>query len=818
MVSIMAMAAAGKAPNDTGAKKVPAKPLMVQQKIMMIIGVFFILLFLAFLSVGVLINSQLKGVSHVVVPISTAAPLISARVVAQAPLIYQNASSILPYALVGYNATNASYVSLSTVYYQTPPPVNVYVLNWSNECISCGTSVPDVVSSLQANLTTYSILNNTNKLHVISPSNVSSLPAGSVLVVLNGLLPDFFLKPVSGTGKNPVTLLQSLLNNGDTIIYVGRDFSRLVSTQSVIIPNTNDTGVLVTSPISQSGSSGTFYFSNSQRTFVFAQNTSSSYGPIVYENTNPGTLLAFSNYLNSWSKPSQAGADIAQAIYLAFWVPKVAQGNIGIFPRTFSSSSGEYGIKMTPQSYSQSSLSYLNSLSGQIIITATNQNSGKTSYKIVNFKPQLLLNGSVSMPSSIYPGQYFNATMKINVPSAQLVEPHIDIFNSNMSYITSLPPTLTKYVTPPSYSFIKEIQFLLPPGSYIMQLNGLQNQHYATTYFSIGNITIQLTSQDVNASTFNFYFTSGGTPLNNITITTWLNGENPTNGTIVNGNLRYVLPKGVPVPKGNWTFSFSALSTNFAYYTKYTPVAISINPQYVEFIVALMIVILEVTLIKAPVRDEFYVDVPSLPPPVRTNIKVGANELVGVFDKLNIYYHWHFMPLSKSEIRFAISSNIRSNNMPVTLTYSNIEIILNNLVSSGMLISADDLYAPITWLDQSKHDIEYLATFKKLRVYLVSHMHIFSDLGKSDVADIMTTLHNEKAAIVIYSKTSKFVKRLPVQDGMKTYIAFLNSDKLEEFKQNLYSSTSAQDEELKMYLSIGRVVLIDADNPEGLLT
>jgi hypothetical protein len=174
------------------------------------------------------------------------------------------------------------------------------------------------------------------------------------------------------------------------------------------------------------------------------------------------------------------------------------------------------------------------------------------------------------------------------------------------------------------------------------------------------------------------------------------------------------------------------------------------------------------------------------------------------------------MPLSKSEFRLGISSNVRYNGIPIMLTYKNVEFILAGLISKGYLVSADELYAPKAWIEQSKHDIEYLATFKKLRLYLVSKGHIFTDMDRSDTADIVTTLHSEKANIVIYSKTSKF-KDIPVYNNVKTYLAFLNGDRLEEFKQKVYNSSNANAERLKIYMSIGNLVLVDADAPQQIL-
>ena len=87
-------------------------------------------------------------------------------------------------------------------------------------------------------------------------------------------------------------------------------------------------------------------------------------------------------------------------------------------------------------------------------------------------------------------------------------------------------------------------------------------------------------------------------------------------------------------------------------------------------------------------------------------------------------------------------------------------------------------------------------------------------MDASSSADIVATLHGEKKFIVIYSKTSKFVN-VPIYQGERTYIAFINSYALDDFVNALQSSNTVQAEQIKMYISIGVIRLVDADNPQG---
>jgi hypothetical protein len=67
--------------------------------------------------------------------------------------------------------------------------------------------------------------------------------------------------------------------------------------------------------------------------------------------------------------------------------------------------------------------------------------------------------------------------------------------------------------------------------------------------------------------------------------------------------------------------------------------------------------------------------------------------------------------------------------------------------------------------------------------------------------------------MVIYSQTSRF-KNIPIYPGSRTYLVFLNSDAMEEFKARLYSTSSENAEKLKMYISADYIRLVDADSIE----
>ncbi len=795
----------------------PKKGLL-QSKAIKLLLLFAIIIVAGIAVTSIYVTSTLSRLNTQQAQLLAVKPTASITLISQNLLSYNNGTQIVPFEYIGYNEKNVSQVSMVVSLYQSNPQIgHIYVLNWSDQCYRCG-NVNAVLSSLNKNLSKYGIQNSSQTVQEVSKNALPFLGRGSVLVILNGLLPDYMLNDYGGTST---TLIQYLLNNGVTILYAGGPFTTVVGSQNQPQPYSAQAlpYYLQTGQFPAPANRTSVFFDNAT---YYAFYSGRTYGSAVYTYAANASIVAFTRFPDQWKTPGELGYDLATAISLQFWNAPYAQGRAFFTPpQTSTSYANVIGVVLSPISPArktslQNTVPLLNSLYGKIATIISSQ-AGNTVYLNTYFTPRYSLNGTFAMPVSIQPAQQFNATIAIPISSAQVLEPHITILTSNLTTVTQYPPLFAKSVSPPNYTFIRQFAFTLGQGSYIALVQGSSNQQYAASYFQAPPITVSVSSVNVNASTIVFSVLAGQIPLSNVTAKVSYNGKYRQLINVSNGQISYTLPNSTSIPAGKLNFTIGMLFNNYSVQYVYTAPPVVLNKQYVEFIIALVVVILEISLVKAPTRDEFYIDVPSMPRPQSTKIKIKENELLGVFDKLNIYYKWRYMPLSKTEFRFGVSKYVHYNAMSVMMTYKNVERMLDSMVERGDLIAADDLYAPKAWIDQSKHDIEYLATFKKLRVYLVGKVDQFTDMDKSENADIVATMHNERAYIIIYSKTSKYQK-IPIARSGKTYLAFINSDKLDEFKKRLYDSTSRESEELKMYISSGTLQLMDSDAPEGLFT
>lgn len=759
----------------------------------------------------------LHSIITVTAPKPLGAPSISATLVSKSQLSYDSGRYIVPGLELGYATANLTSLYINATLFATRPPSRFFILNASSDCFNCA-QLQQTVGMIGQYLASYGLVRNSSAVQIINEQNLTDMPNSSMLIVLNGVLPQYMIQDVQNTST---PLIQYLLERGVDIIYVGRNFAN-VSNGRILIPVSPSQipQFLLWGSGSVSSQSIPYYF----RSGTFTLLDGKTYGPMSYINLpGNGSLLAFPNYLSSWPNASDAAQDIAKASLQLFWLPIYAQGSRSVLLPNSTSYSGKIGVVLSSlgSGFNAAEALSINSSYGRIVLY-NNANyspaAPKAAYTLLPYTQSFAApNGNMSLPASILPGSQLPVTFTIDTGSSTPVSvaPHITIYDVNMTPVQSI--ALSPFTEAGNFTQVETLPFDVPPGQYIAELQGFYDKLYVATLFNVPPISISLTGANYTSGRFSFLVTSAQAPLTGINYTININGLYKSSGTLTNGTIAYALPSGVPQQKGAISFNIGMLSQVFTYSTTNVAPTVSINSQYIELAIVAIFAIVIVTVVKAPNRDEFYIDIPQVEERNEMPIKIRASELVSAFDKQNIYYRWRYMPLSVEEVKRAIATNISINNIAVNLTYSNVEMLLIQLESAGYLISADGLYAPKGWVQQSGHDIEYLATFKKLRLYFVSNAYQFNDIDSSDSADIVATAHGERSYIVIYSRTSRFQK-VPIFQDAKTYLAFLNSARLDEFSRYLRSSMGPDVEEIKMYISAWQLTLIDSDSPGDILT
>jgi len=317
--------------------------------LLLAVAVILLLIFSLYLYVSSVMSSL-----HITPPPKFTGPMyISAYVNTTDVFTYNNSQQLVGYSLVDYKTENAIYANFSMNLYTLNPLLKIYFLNSTGECYEC-LSQQNLYENLTSELDYYDLLTNSSgRIQIVGIQNLSSVPPGSMIIVATGLMPVQMMQSSNGT-----MLIEALLSKGDTILYVGDNFSRIVGQNGVIFVNSLQTlgqlynDMLETTNFRQNNKYNPLNLSIPSPNFQFINGT--TYGPLVYINkynsfgygNHPvpfafnGTIVALPATPLSWSTPSSLALDIAKVINSQIWNPSIAFG----FTNVSSISNGTIGI------------------------------------------------------------------------------------------------------------------------------------------------------------------------------------------------------------------------------------------------------------------------------------------------------------------------------------------------------------------------------------------------------------------------------------------------------------------------------------------
>ena len=551
------------------------------------------------------------------------------------------------------------------------------------------------------------------------------------------------------------------------------------------------------------------YLTFNSPTFLF---TSGYVAPAsTYVNVFNGSVVALGNYPSKgWKNASALSRDIAALIDLHYWNDELASGSTGITAITNKSSSGQIALVTNTTQASLQALTNISLSSTYVLASAYFYNSaGQLKENNALFKLNGLENGYVdtvaAMPQTA--SEYISA-------GATNITNNFDSFHIYIYNLSYEEPVQYLFIglMKPNVTFIKPISFSLPGGYYIASLIDSNNDTYARAIFRIYGTNIT-TVQPFSFSnrTFTFSLHSGGYPLAGIPYSISLNGQYIQNGTVNNSIIKYSLPGGSVLSYGNETFTVKVLGATQTIIMPYTNNILNIPPFYIEFAIAIIAIIVLNKILVPPNIDRYYINVQEFRHTNRAKVKEPPETILKVFDQVNYYYHWRHMPLTAEEVKSGISGNVRYGNMPIAVTLQNTYTVLSRMMRKGLVVEAADYYAPKSWEETSKHDIEYLVIFRKLRDYSVANAMLFTDLDAYDNVDMMITNKGVQNYVYIYSRLSENQKlsNIPLSKNYKTFIVFLTDEDRLAFIDRLNISYGEESEILRMSIESLDIRLID---------
>ncbi len=749
-------------------------------------------------------------------------PIALSSILGQSTVLnYNNSLNPLFYSLLSYATTNGTNLNVSLQVYEKNPFGRIYLLNTTGFCVSCF-SGKAFQNSLFLDLQKYNLVRNASSFGLINVSQLYLVKPNSIIVVPSGLLPHALL---NGTGAG----IFALLNQGDTIIYVGQDFSKSVGSTGFLFINSQSTiSALAVNNLAtqQFLPQRSVNLSADQQsimpipsTLSFARPTfsliqGSFYQNVSYVNSGNGTVVAFENYpTSSWVSANSMASDVAKVINARLGIQKLAGSSVRV--NLLAKRNGTAGIfayipnLLFNRTFNLQLNQIINRSYSLLSVTANNSKNNVTQETAV--PNHYASKGFLNMPTMTGETEPTQIIFQANSSSRTLLL-HLNIYDSNLSYVDAIPVGFV----PTSTTLVKYYPFYLPSGNYIIELLDFNATQYAGALFNVASANITPTLLNFKNGTFAFSVYSDGYPVANTTYTININGDYNQTGRITNGTINYMLPRGTVINYGPEQFNFYFSNSKYSVSQNYSPIGPpSIPPIYIEFLIVIAVVVLLNLVLKPPNRDEYYIDVPEFPPAKKERVLVQSGDVLGVFDKVNYYHRWKYMPLNSDEIKRGISDNIRINSMPISVTVQNTNVLLSELAKNGEVVMMSGYYAPASWIEASKHSVDYLIVFRKLRDYCVSHAMLFTDLDSNANADMIVTKDSKQISIFIYTKSSA-MRKLTLSREAKIALVFLNDETMREFMDELYDSVGKEAEILKMGVEYSYVKLLDSDHLDQL--
>ena len=732
-------------------------------------------------------------------------------------LTYNYSNDLVGYAKVHYSESNASYSQLSLVIYPSNPSETVYLVNLEGYCVQCfiGSSL---FTDLNSSMNKYGLMLNKSSLKYIDINQLSLLPQHVTVIIPSGLIPNILLPNATYTERctNYANIsILTLLSRGDTIIYVGRNFTRSVSCSGQIAQNTNNEISTLTSLSNYTTNSSNVSYLNSTLFFsnaTFNLKSGRSFGPITSAQILNGTLVVLPNYPSvGWGdNSSKLASDLAAVMSSRFWLPPLAYGS-EILPNSNSNYTTIFTLNSTIK-YSTSVSTFVNGTHALLQLYLFNGNRFQVFG--IPFRYTFRQNGIISMPSVVGISQPAQISVQVlNATRNKTVITFVPILNQNLTAADNNPIHIGLTGATTLFTFSS---FYLPTGYYIAELMDQQGSTYSSALFHVENSTINATKLDFENATFLFSVLSNGQSLNGVGYQISINNAYNSSGVINGGVLRYTLPQGASLSYGNGTFMVGIMGSSYPIPYQYTsPNTFNIPPLYIAFaIAAIAIIILNRVLVPSNV-DDYYIDVPDIKPAKLEYAKESTDSILSVFDKINLFYRWVYMPLTAEEIKSGISTNIKYGSTRMTITLRNTYAILNTLVKNGDVQMADDYYAPTKWLRASGYTMAYLVIYRKLKDYCISNAMFMTEMGTSSKADVIVTNKGAQNYIKIYSADMK-IKDIDISQKIRTFIVFLEEEDRLSFMDRLYKSYNNNAEILKMAINYGNVKLIDSNNLDEL--
>ncbi|MFH2106073.1 MAG: hypothetical protein ABII22_02345 [Candidatus Micrarchaeota archaeon] len=587
-------------------------------------------------------------------------------------------------------------------------------------------------------------------MHVtkISIKDLHSMPAGAMIIVPSGQIPEEFLGD-SG-------LLKSLTSKGSVIIYIGNNFDQMLRTSSDgqgVVVKTPD--ALKTNSVGFTASRPTCSGLGLYDSLYDVRGSSSLYGCVSLIKYGQGNILFLPQTLDSgWISngspdPALASKDISKIIYDAAWLKpsienkyyyfnKSEDGITDFFTNTFDGD--DKYVRFEIRSYS----SNIMFLDVRTLHLAKNVNGDLTTeggyiVSVEQTDSRIRMHADLKDPKPEEKQLYFVITK-----NGEFVGERTPFSRGPVSTITPVSG---------------DVSVALDSGEYIAELVDDESYVYAKSYLKVVFLDIAYTGTNNLRTIAGFSIKKDGKPFK-VTSEFKVSADNGKFGTYtfkdvsdVEVDVSKYVPDGLPSGEHIFTFTIGNVKKDVTAQTFGSAcVGIFCKAEFIIVVVlAVGIFILGYYFAKKD-KPIYQIDIPDFPPIIRSKVPLRTSEVLELFNKVNEDYKWNHSPLTITEFKESFKT-IYHGGMSLNITDFNAEYVLDSLISRGLVKECLDYYAPSSWELASKKTTVYLAIFRKIRDICVNNAVPFTRMGEVKSCDTKITTVGQEMLVHIWSES-----------------------------------------------------------------
>lgn len=658
---------------------------------------------------------------------------LSARVVDSDIITMSDAENLrypyrTAYSVVEMESTGLRNITINAEAYNSPVPNAVFVLRSGRVQAE---TYPIFLSSLTSTLSEYGV-----GVNEVSMGELDELGSGSFLLVPSGYMPEGLL-----AGDNP--LMYRLMDRGVIILYVGQDFSRMLSEDGVVVPAPQPPSqsrfrmAFDATPVSSESPfrlrNGLYTASGLESSYKFG----GSYSVAAYKS---GFIIFAPQTLDGgWASAADAASDMSTIFLRTSWLTPKAQASMSaplsgndtaeIFTSRFEGDSAYVKVYGHDENLSVGFYDAFRAVKGT--------------------RGEIYMRGYSIMPGSVAP-----SSTDIFLSLRESAGGEKFIFIS----ITNISGEVDRFSAGGSRSSLNSDltilhEFVLQPGDYILSAVDQEGNAYARSYLRVKRPAVTPASINTVSDIYIFTVTGDGSPMVVPSINVKVDGGQFGSYEARDSSSITINPKQAgygPLPDGRNYFNFTIGSFRPAYYIdKVSPTPFFLQPQILGAAALALLILGFGIFFRAGEAPILKLDIPDFPPQSTEKVSLSKDTLLGLFEKVNQKYKWKNTPLKLAEVKGAFK-DITQSGRPLFISDYNLEYLLDQMVGLGLIKKEAGYYSKASWEQEAGISAKMLSMFRSLRDICINEAIPFTQPGSSKEYDSKITILGQDMFVHFY--------------------------------------------------------------------